>query len=256
MTDTKICAGCGAAFERPRGVRPAVWNKRRYCSRACGAKHALRDVHVGLPEVKPCERCGEMFARPQNYTNMQWSERRYCSRRCMGRARSDAAYEERPARICAICQTEFRTNLPITQAATCGHPECQRRYKREVAGAKLSRRMKADYAAGRRMPSIGLSPRELALWPHLRDAGWVWGLRWVDASGEYQMDFARLDQRLNVELDGDEHRWGSRPTRDAARDAELERQGWRILRIPNREVDADPAAVADRVLAWARDSRT
>lgn len=37
----KTCLNCGKIFERPRTGRniqqPSIWNRRRYCSRVCGA---------------------------------------------------------------------------------------------------------------------------------------------------------------------------------------------------------------------------
>jgi very-short-patch-repair endonuclease len=39
---------------------------------------------------------------------------------------------------------------------------------------------------------------------------------------------------------------------DAKRDAELIRRGWRILRIPNADVDESPEKVARKILRWAK----
>lgn len=76
-------------------------------------------------------------------------------------------------------------------------------------------------------------------------------MRWTDAWGSFELDFAKPHEHLNVEIDGPEHAWGKRGKRDTARDAELTRRGWRILRVSNDEVDADPEAAAKRILAWA-----
>ena len=47
------------------------------------------------------------------------------------------------------------------------------------------------------------------------------------------VDFCCLPVKLVVELDGAGHAYESKATRDRHRDQELERRGYRVLRIPN-----------------------
>ena len=54
--------------------------------------------------------------------------------------------------------------------------------------------------------------------------------------GPYIADFACVEARLVIELDGDQHGIGAGPARDAKRDAFIEREGWTIRRFWNREV--------------------
>jgi ribonuclease HI len=115
----------------------------------------------------------------------------------------------------------------------------------------MGERMKADYASGKRKRIEGISPREKALWPFLVDQDWAWRLRWTDAWGTFELDFADPDRKLNVEIDGVEHREPRGRARDELRDAELERRGWRVLRVSNEDVDASPEEVAARIAAWA-----
>jgi very-short-patch-repair endonuclease len=151
-----------------------------------------------------------------------------------------------------MCEVEFRTTLSERQAVTCGSPECKRRYKREVASAKVAEAARRAYAEGTRKPARGISEREETLWPLLRGHGWRLRLRWTDETGSYELDFAQLEHRVNVEIDGPEHRHGHRPAKDAARDAELKRQGWRVVRIPNADVDANAERVAAQIHALVR----
>lgn len=137
---------------------------------------------------------------------------------------------------------------------TCGKDECRRRHRIEVQAPAQAAQMREDYASGKRKPSRGVSPREEALWPRLSALGWQWRLRWFDADGSFELDFALPDRKLNVEIDGPEHGHRRRRELDYDRDLILNDRGWRILRIPNDDVDADPAAVLAKIVEWA-DSR-
>jgi very-short-patch-repair endonuclease len=197
-------------------------------------------------DTKTCEQCGEQFQRPSYLSQTNWTKRRYCGMACY------RAAVDHP-RHCPICGDRFRQRYG--GQATCRKKECQVEYARTVSGPAAAERMRSDYAAGRRRVSPGISPRETALWPLLREHGWVWRLRWIEQSAEFELDFAHRDLMLNVEIDGVEHREPRGIRRDAVRDAALAEQGWRVLRIDNADVDADPEAVADRIAKWARDSR-
>ncbi len=60
----------------------------------------------------------------------------------------------------------------------------------------------------------------------------------------YTVDFAIYRARLIIEIDGPEHAVGEAPLRDRARDGELGRAGWRVLRV-----DVETARSADALLA-------
>mgnify|MGYP000850504731 CR=1 FL=1 len=63
-------------------------------------------------------------------------------------------------------------------------------------------------------------------------------------------DFACLDSRLIVELDGTQH---AESHRDAKRDAELNRRGFRVLRFWNDEALLALTSVCDTIIAYAKD---
>jgi very-short-patch-repair endonuclease len=62
----------------------------------------------------------------------------------------------------------------------------------------------------------------------------------------YFADFACLDARLIVELDGSQHQ--DRAEYDAARTSTLQALGWRVLRFHNGEVIESAAGVGDTIL--------
>ncbi len=68
----------------------------------------------------------------------------------------------------------------------------------------------------------------------------------------YIADFACLDVRLLIEIDGIAHDMGDRPQRDARRDALLEADGWRIVRIAAKRVLAEPLQTAEAIVRLAQ----
>jgi hydroxymethylglutaryl-CoA lyase len=95
----------------------------------------------------------------------------------------------------------------------------------------------------------GMTMPERILWKRLR-ADRLQGLRFrrQHPIGDYIVDFYCPGARLVVELDGESHRRGDSPARDAVRDAFLESQGLWVLRFGNQAVVKDADAVAKTIL--------
>jgi very-short-patch-repair endonuclease len=68
--------------------------------------------------------------------------------------------------------------------------------------------------------------------------------------GCYIADFACLEAKLIVEIDGSQH---ADSVRDHERDAELRSRGFRILRFWNDEALRELDAVCDTIIAYVRD---
>jgi very-short-patch-repair endonuclease len=64
-------------------------------------------------------------------------------------------------------------------------------------------------------------------------------------------DFACVEARLIIEIDGIAHNMGNRPERDVTRDAILTGKGWRVERIPAADVLKDVKVVAEAIVALA-----
>ncbi|MGN6488410.1 MAG: endonuclease domain-containing protein [Devosia sp.] len=89
------------------------------------------------------------------------------------------------------------------------------------------------------------TPEEARLWSLLRNRRFAeYKFRRQVPIGRYIVDFACLDARLIVELDGSQH---AESRRDAVRDAWLGSQDFRILRVWNAELTHARAAVLDAV---------
>ena len=105
-----------------------------------------------------------------------------------------------------------------------------------------------------RMLRRKMSLPEVLLWQQLRKRPEGLKFRKQFPIGEMTVDFACLERRVIVEVDGEGHSLGDRPQRDAARDAILQRAGFRVLRIAAREVLKDMDAVLQYILANCSDA--
>ncbi len=94
-----------------------------------------------------------------------------------------------------------------------------------------------------------MSDPERTLWEILR-AGRLRGIKFVrqNVRGRFIPDFAARSHRLIVELDGATHALPGAEAHDALRTAELEAQGWRVIRFANNEVMTNPEGVARAIL--------
>jgi very-short-patch-repair endonuclease len=91
-----------------------------------------------------------------------------------------------------------------------------------------------------------LSLPEKLLWVRLRRA--EVRFRRQHPIGRYVLDFYCPAAKLAIEVDGAAHDFGNRPQRDDVRTAWLNGEGIQVLRIPAKDVLADPDAVADALL--------
>jgi very-short-patch-repair endonuclease len=86
------------------------------------------------------------------------------------------------------------------------------------------------------------------LWRELRKRRQGPRFRRQHPAGPFVLDFACLEAKLAIEIDGEAHDRAGRPGYDEARDAWLANQRYRTLRIPAREVLQDVEAVVTHIL--------
>ena len=72
--------------------------------------------------------------------------------------------------------------------------------------------------------------------------------------GSYIVDFYCAEHRLVVEIDGSQHYEPEEQARDAARTADLERLGLRVMRFSNHDIDAHFNSVCEAIDAIMRES--
>ena len=68
------------------------------------------------------------------------------------------------------------------------------------------------------------------------------------------VDFACLDRRLILEIDGEAHNRGDQPQRDIVRDSNLNTEGFEVMRIAARDVLEDMDSVVRGIVAWCSDA--
>lgn len=96
-----------------------------------------------------------------------------------------------------------------------------------------------------------MSLPEVLLWQQLR--GKPMGLKFrrqFPVIG-YAADFACVEVRLLIEIDGISHDMGDRPEQDEKRDVVLKNKDWQIMRIAAAEVLKDSGQVAASIVAFA-----
>ena len=91
-----------------------------------------------------------------------------------------------------------------------------------------------------------LSLPEKMLWIRFREA--AVRIRRQHPIGPYVLDFYCPAAKLAIEVDGASHDFGDRPQRDDIRSEWLKRHDIELLRIPAKQVLADPDGVAEAVL--------
>ena len=94
-----------------------------------------------------------------------------------------------------------------------------------------------------------MSLPEVLLWQQLRKRPDGHKFRKQFPINEMTVDFACLECRIIIEVDGEGHSYGDQPRRDAARDAILKRDGFRLMRIAARDVLRDANAVLRYIVA-------
>ncbi len=98
-----------------------------------------------------------------------------------------------------------------------------------------------------------MSLPEVLLWQALRKAPGGFKFRRQHPQLGYRLDFACLETRLAVEVDGEAHERGDRPQRDAIRDLRLADIGFATLRIPAAAVLKDLESVVTGIVTTCRE---
>ena len=94
-----------------------------------------------------------------------------------------------------------------------------------------------------------MSLPEVLLWQVLRKRPEGLKFRRQFPIGEITTDFACLERRLIIEIDGESHNRGDQPRRDFARDALLRRNGFNVMRIAAIDVLRDLDAVITGIVS-------
>ena len=137
---------------------------------------------------------------------------------------------------------EGATAGAVTQVKLGGGAEARRACHRTV-GARP-----ANIRTARHLRRTMTLP-EVLLWQQLRGRGDGLRFRRQYPCQGYVIDFACLERRLAIEVDGEAHSFGDRPVRDARRDAVMAEAGYATLRIAARDVLGNLEGVLTHILS-------
>jgi very-short-patch-repair endonuclease len=93
-----------------------------------------------------------------------------------------------------------------------------------------------------------MTPQEVKLWLRLRELRALgYHFRRQSPLKPYVVDFECRQARLIVEVDGHQHGFEEHQQRDAERDKDLERRGYKVLRFSNGEVSREIEGVMEAI---------
>jgi very-short-patch-repair endonuclease len=96
---------------------------------------------------------------------------------------------------------------------------------------------------------------ELTLWKQLRAKRFTgFKFRRQDRIGLYFADFCCIAQHLVIELDGSQHAEEQEERKDSLRTADLEKQGYRVMRFWNNQINTELEGVLQAIYAALTDS--
>lgn len=101
-----------------------------------------------------------------------------------------------------------------------------------------------------------MTEAEKTLWHELRAHRLMGlGFRRQYPIRQFIVDFACPEHRLVIELDGSQHGWAGVAAADAARSADLQADGWTVVRFWNDDVLADVDGVCRHIVATINEKR-
>jgi len=89
---------------------------------------------------------------------------------------------------------------------------------------------------------------ESKLWEHLRKRNLGVRFKRQVVIGDYIVDLSCFAKKIIIEIDGKNHRKTNLNNKDAEKENYLIRQGYRILRIWNSEIDKDINCVLEKII--------
>lgn len=260
MPFTYECAGCGTPVTRPTRAKT-----RAFCSRECYQRSTVKH-----PD-RECPQCGKTFnprKGPRSGPRSGRPDRTYCTRECYEASRANTV-----TKTCPVCGEDFTITKGaiadrytvcsrVCRTADTVYVDCERCGTRFRAEKHLNRRFCSEEC---RRPPMFLTCRncgnefrevpsaahrqfcslacyrafegETMLEARVRVALERLGVEFRQeyGVGRWSLDFALLGPMIAIEADG--VYWHAvTAERDAKRDAELERAGWRVVRLPEQDV--------------------
>lgn len=220
----KTCIQCGAIIERPDPFKSSAWAKRKFCNLQCKGAHM---------RGKPSKKKGMKF--PQGHFGGKFCDCRICG-----------------------APTKYRYAEKLVGKVHCGSEACaaeSARIKRDRLHATIDAKREAgdyDHLTGGWENVPACPDGERGLIPFMTELGFVHQYLVVTGtqSKHYRLDFAHLEKKIDVEIDGSSHRRHDRKERDAIRDEYFQSRGWTVMRFSEKEAKENPDRIK-QVIAQA-----
>lgn len=183
----------------------------RFCSRKCSAAFSTKKKRASIN---------------QQLSNIAEKKRRLFEVSCLQCDRSILCSVKRPRKFCSSsCAKKFQANLPQTKAKLSER-------MREVA---IRRYASGDETIGwQNRNKFSQSGPEREAEKYLALTNWKYEKEYK--VGKYFLDFAFVDKKIDLEIDGRQHEQPSVKRKDEARDCYLEALGWKIVRVKQDQI--------------------
>lgn len=217
--------------------------------------------------TKNCLLCGSLFEKPKFCGMPEWiSRRKFCSPACKkeyqvgkgtkkkgtGKGLGSQGGKMIPCRVCGEnTRYAYSKNDPKVGKVHCGKVEC-REISASIKNERISETHKKQYKEGAREFLIDnwnsvkrVSNEELIVQDFMNKLGYVSQYKILTKlpNGEHPRcfwpDFALLDRKICVEIDGSSHEISGRKERDDRKDEILGNLGWKIFRFPAKMINED-----------------
>lgn len=249
--EQRTCQKCGKSFSFKAAPSQLATGRGKYCSRSCG----ISANHTGLP--KPKSRENVLIAIAASRGRAPWNKVAPIVKQCetCGVSFPVIPSLKDKARFCSWpCANAWKRTIRGT-----GHPLFIRAQMAcEMCGklvwvkqAKLqefrfcSKRCHGAFVCGQWPHTSGI---ERALQAELSNRQIAFETEYH--VGPFLIDVAFPDRRLAVEADGTYwHGNSKQQAKDRQKDGYLSKNGWRILRLPENEINASVSACVDQIAA-------
>lgn len=198
----KACAACG------KMMKFLSYEPRVVCSHKCGTTlwHIEKNHNMGTVE-RNCPNCKETFTVAATYKNAK-----YCSVKCRDEDR-------RVLKQCAWC------GVDVIKPKSRGHYEysfCSDDHRLNWLNGGIPSPSKPERATIEILDELGIK------------------YEFQHPFGKYVFDFAILDLKIDLEIDGEyHHSLPHNAARDRRRDWWARENGWKVVRIPSLQVSKE-----------------
>jgi very-short-patch-repair endonuclease len=151
----------------------------------------------------------------------------------------------------------------LSQAGELAHKKYPASFKHSIATKKLMSIRRLQWMKNNPEKTAwrlngGMSYPEIVFKKELEDRGLdkLYTIEREKSVFPYYIDFAFLENRVAVEIDGSQHKEEARLNKDITKDKILSKEGWRVFRVEAKQVRRDVKEVVNEVLKFVGESKS